>query len=109
MTDLSEGLTLFFEHVSAKRISEARMMINTPSLWGVGRLGQGRRAALEGIINLLNAKSDTSVNFEKLKRLAETFSKRMNTIWCDEFDKGYFEVWIKFIEFNKKRRPKENR
>jgi hypothetical protein len=103
MEDIEEGLILFFEQVAAKKLPEAKTMINSSLFYGEGRLGQGRRSALQGIVNLLNGKSDTFVIFEKkLEKMAEIFSKRMNTIWCDDFDRGYFEVWMKFIEFSQK-------
>lgn len=102
MVDLSEELNSFFERISEKRFSEARLVADAPSLWGVGRLGQGRKGALHGIISLFNSKSDAIGNLKTLNRMLEIFSRRINSIWCDDFDKGYFEVWIKFIEFSKR-------
>ena len=101
----SEDLVLFFQHIFAKRISEANTMANT-FFWGLGRIGQGRRAALEGIISLLNVRSTNPPDYG-LQKVTEMFSRRMNTIWCDEFDKSYFDVWIKFYDFISKRNIKE--
>lgn len=102
MADLNESIAKFLEYLSVKRIPEAKLMMNTHAIWGEGRLGKGRRVALQGIINLLNARSATLENLDqKLMRLEEIFSQRINTIWCDDFDKGYFEVWIKFIGYAK--------
>ena len=99
---VNQELDLFFQHLMAKRFSEARMMADMVSIWGAGRGGQGRRAALRGILELMAQRSPQQDIFKKVDKVVEVFSKRLNTVWSDEFDQGYYEVWLRFSKHVRK-------
>lgn len=60
---------------------------------------KGIKMALEGIINSQNNKSNTYFfdNLDKLKKLRQMCKLRSSSTWADDFDRGYFETWLKFI------------
>lgn len=34
---------------------------------------------------------------EKIFRLKKLLGRRLRSVWCDEFERGYFDTWIKLI------------
>ncbi|MBI2184162.1 MAG: hypothetical protein HYU39_04295 [Thaumarchaeota archaeon] len=89
---LQEVLSLL---VSSKS-SEAKTLIGESSRWSEDPRTQGIRYALKGLLNALTAKSAMGGALGDPGRrnsLRETMRNRQASVWSDEFDKGYFEVW----------------
>jgi hypothetical protein len=58
--------------------------------------------AARGMISMLDNKNVDDGIFEdkeKMSRLKKQLAERINSIWCDDFDRGFFETWIGFINY----------
>ena len=70
---------------------------------GDGELG--RSMAIRGLVSMRGKKDNSNGLFEdseKMSRLRKLLLKRVDSIWCDEFDKSYFDTWIKFINYSRR-------
>jgi hypothetical protein len=60
----------------------------------------GSAFAIEGLISMESAKLPTlpldSNDVPKFKRI---LNEKESSIWSDDFDKGYFATWKKFLKF----------
>ena len=58
--------------------------------------------AVKGIVSLKDNKKKSSELFndiEKMVRLRKLLSKQLESVWNDDFGRGFYETWIKFINF----------
>ena len=58
--------------------------------------------AVKGIVSLKDNKKKSSELFndtEKMARLRKLLSKQLESVWNDDFGRGFYETWIKFINF----------
>ena len=58
--------------------------------------------AVRGLVSLGNNKkmrTDIFDDREKMARLRKLLIKQAESIWSDNFGRGYFETWVKFINF----------
>ena len=66
---------------------------------------RGKHMALKGLVVLQENKKNEGNFFEedeKMSRLKKLLVKHIASIWSDDFDKGYFETYVKFINFLKR-------
>jgi len=74
------------------------MLLNASRWSGSPRLA-GRRIGCLGLIaKLTQKKSDDLLNGEKLTKLKHMLLKLQSSLDCDEFEKGYIEVWLRYID-----------
>ena len=62
----------------------------------------GQYMAVRGLVSLRdNKKKNTDLlgDTEKMARLRKLQTKQLESIWRDDFGRGYFETWVKFINF----------
>ena len=62
----------------------------------------GQYMAVRGLISLRDNKkkgADLFDDTEKMVRLRKLLVKQIESIWSDDFGRGYFETWVKFINF----------
>ncbi len=62
----------------------------------------GQFMAVRGLVSLRDNKKKNSDLFddtEKMARLRKLLIKQLDSIWNDDFGRGFFETWIKFINF----------
>jgi hypothetical protein len=62
----------------------------------------GQYMAVKGLVSLkYNKKKKTDLlgDTEKMARLRKLQAKQLESIWRDDFERGYFETWVKFINF----------
>jgi len=86
-------------HISAKRYTEAKEMALNTSLWSGSQRLAGRRIGCLGLIaKLTQKKPDDLLNGEKLTKLKHMLLKLQSSLDCDEFEKGYVEVWLRYID-----------
>ena len=86
-------------HISAKRYTEAKEMALNASLWSGSPRLAGRRIGCLGLIaKLAQKKSDELINGEKLSKLKQMLLKLQSSLDCDEFERGYVEAWLRYID-----------
>ena len=86
-------------HLSAKRYAEAKEIALKAALWSDSPRLAGRRIGCLGLIAKLAQKKSTDLlNGEKLSKLKQTLLKLQSSLDCDEFEKGYAEVWLRYID-----------
>ncbi len=62
----------------------------------------GQYMAVRGMVSLRDNKKKNSEFFddtEKMARLRKLLMKQEESVWNDDFGKGFFETWVKFINF----------
>jgi hypothetical protein len=98
-------LKLIFE----KKYSEAKALARELNSNNNIQIIKGIKMALEGIINSQNNKSNSYLfdNLDKLKKLRQMCKLRSSSTWADDFDKGYFETWLKYISLFLKQHSNE--
>jgi len=85
--------------ISAKRYAEAKEMALNTSLWSGSPRLAGRRIGCLGLLaKLTQKKSDDLLDGEKLGKLKQMLLKLQSSLDCDEFEKGYIEVWLRYID-----------
>jgi len=70
--------------------------------WGKA---SGRYMAAKGMLALLEdrfSNRNLLEDKERLDRLLKLLKERVGSIWCDDFDREYFDTWIRFIEYSKR-------
>jgi len=86
-------------YISAKRYTEAKEMALNTSLWsGSARLAGRRLGCLGLLAKLAQKKPDDLFNGEKISKLRQMLLKLQSSLDCDEFERGYVEVWLKYID-----------
>ncbi len=99
----------FFNHILAKDVMAAKaalkeeFKIKDDKSWG-------RYMAARGMVSMLDNKNIDDGIFddkEKMMRLKKRMTERISSIWCDEFDKGYFDTWIGFINYHRRQEPEQ--
>ncbi len=86
-------------YIAAKRYAEAKEVALNTTLWSGSPRLAGRRVGCLGIIaKLAQKKSDDLLNGEKLGRLKHMLLKLQSSLDCDEFERGYIEVWLRYID-----------
>jgi len=86
-------------HIASKRYTEAKEMVLNASLWSGSPRLAGRRIGCLGLIaKLAQKKPEDLLNGEKIKKLKQMFLKLQSSFDCDEFEKGYIEVWLRYID-----------
>ncbi len=91
----------FFKHIIAKDLVAAKTALKEEFKVKDDK-GRGRYMAARGMISMLDNKNiDDGIleDKEKMTRLKKRMTERVNSIWCDDFDKGYFDTWISFINY----------
>lgn len=105
MSKGDEGLDRFFKHILLKNISEAKVELEPNAELKRGVFG--RYMAAKGMLALLEDRSGNKSlleDGEKLDRLQSLLKDKGGSIWCDDFDREYFDTWIKFIDYSKRNR-----
>lgn len=111
MNALDPATDKFLAHMLAKRYLEAREMVLNSSLWSGSERLAGRRAGCLGLISKFAQKRvDESVDEEGFVELKRMLIKLQSSFDCNEFDRGYIEVWLKYIDdsLGKEEGVKEN-
>ncbi len=99
MESLDQTTEECLAHISAKRYTEAKEMVLNASRWSGSPRLAGRRIGCLGLIaKLTQKKSDDLLNGEKLTKLKHMLLKLQSSLDCDEFEKGYIEVWLRYID-----------
>lgn len=99
MDALDPATEEFIAHIRAKRYSEARELTLNASLWSGSERLAGRRVGCLGLISRFTQKKpDDSFNDERLSKLREMFLKLQSSLGCDEFERGYIDVWLRYID-----------
>ncbi|MCP8317412.1 MAG: hypothetical protein H3Z51_11245 [archaeon] len=90
-----------FQLIIEKRYSDARDLLKPSDNYQGSDLSPGKKFAIEGIIAFLNDKSKEGYlkDIDHLKKLRRFFKSKISSIWSDDFDREYFEIWIDFINF----------
>ncbi len=99
MERLDSASEEFLEHLLAKRYSEARDLVLNVSRWSGSERLAGRRAGCMGLISALTQKrqADLDMSDGKMARLGQILLRLRSSLGCDEFDRGYIDVWLRFI------------
>ena len=66
---------------------------------------QGKYIATKGMISMIDKRKNNDgliEDIEKMLRLKKLLVKQVGSVWSDDFDKGYYETWIKFINFSRR-------
>lgn len=98
---LHEALLL----ISSGKPSEARALLADTSRWSDEARSYGRRLGLKGVLNSISHKSlpfGLSSEPDKVGSVRDIIRNRQTSIWGDEFDRGYFEVWLLILELFEK-------
>lgn len=96
----TEILEQCFSLIMEKKFQEAKELIvqsmgNTKS----SRV-RGTTSALEGLISVQSAKPPTlPFDPNDTTKFRRMLSEKESSIWSDDFDKGYFSTWKKFVKF----------
>lgn len=99
----------FFNHILVKDVMAAKatlkeeFKVKDDKSWG-------RYMAARGMIGMLDNKNIDDGIFEdkeKMMRLKKRMTERISSIWCDEFDKGYFDTWIGFINYYRRQEQEQ--
>lgn len=86
-------------HISAKRYTEAKETALNASLWSGSERLAGRRLGCLGLVaKLAQKKSDDLLDGEKLDKLRQMLLKLQSSLDCDEFERGYVDVWLRYID-----------
>jgi len=93
-----------FKFVMDSNITKAKSLLNDMTIPKNDK-DLGKYIAVKGIISMLNNRNKVNGVVEdiaKMSRLRKILLKRTESIWSDEFEKGYFETWISFINYSKR-------
>lgn len=89
---------LFF--IMERKFQEAKTILDTGLKNSTSNRVLGAAAALEGLIAMQSAKPpvlpfDAQMDMAKVRKM---LSQRESSIWSDDFDRGYFSTWKKFLK-----------
>jgi hypothetical protein len=85
-----------YRHLIAGRLEEAKAVLGANPRPKEGyRLGV--RVALEGILRSLGRRKGRNV-IDNLSRMVDLVKARLESGWLEEFDQGFFETWLRFLE-----------
>jgi hypothetical protein len=89
-----------FQLILEKKFSDARNLFKSDDYQG-SDINSGIKFAIEGIIDFLNDESKEKYlkDINRLKRLRQSFKRRVLSSWSDDFDREYFGIWIGFLDF----------
>lgn len=93
-----------FQLILDGKVTEAKQSLNERVILNNSE-DEGKYIAIKGMISMIDKKkSDDGLmeDIEKMLRLKKILVKQTNTIWINDFDKGYYETWIKFINFSRR-------
>jgi hypothetical protein len=93
-----------FKFVMDSNITKAKSLLNDMTI-PKNNKDLGKYIAVKGIISMLNNRNKVNgivQDIAKMSRLRKILLKRTESIWSDEFEKGYFETWISFINYSKR-------
>jgi hypothetical protein len=91
----------FFKHIISRDMSGAKTALKE-EFKVKDEKGRGRYMAARGMISMRENKNvDDGIldDKEKMTRLKKRLTERANSIWCDDFDRGYFDTWVSFINY----------
>ncbi|MEM1993981.1 MAG: hypothetical protein QXW32_00670 [Nitrososphaerales archaeon] len=88
----------FLAYILAKRYSEAKDIVLNTSLWSGSERLIGRRAGCLGLISKIAQRADDFFNTQWFAELKQMLLRLQSSFDCDEFEKGYIDVWLKFID-----------
>jgi len=91
------------KYIINKQIPEAKALVFNIKRWDISKKKLGRRTACNGIIYSLNPRSSKNTlptDSEKMKRLRRVLYKRIGSLWCDEFEEGFIEGWVRYIDLS---------
>jgi len=98
METLDPATEEFLAHISAKRYAEAKEMALKTSPWSGSERLAGRRAGCLGLVaRLAQKKPDDLLNSGKLDKLKQILLKLQSSLDCDEFERGYIDVWLRYL------------
>jgi len=98
METLDPATEEFLAHILAKRYAEAKEMALKTSLWSGSERLAGRRAGCLGLVaRLAQKKPDDLLNSGKLDKLKQILLKLQSSLDCDEFERGYIDVWLRYL------------
>ncbi len=95
------GIKRLFRQIFDRNMSSAKTILKE-QFFPEDQENQGRYTAARGIISMLDNKSvDKSIleDSEKMMRLRKLLIRQVGSIWCNDFDKGYFDTWIRYINY----------
>jgi hypothetical protein len=99
MEPLDQASEECLAHIAAKRYAEAKEVALNTALWSGSPRLAGRRFGCLGLIANLTQKKDNDLfDGEKLDKLKQMLLRLQSSFDCDEFERGYIEVWLRYIE-----------
>ena len=87
--------------------AESRRLLRSAAQKELKGRAFGAQLAVEGITQTMTGKrNDVGLirEPEGFMRLEEGFRKGLGTIWTDEFDRGYWETWLAFVQYSIRQR-----
>ena len=100
MENLDPATEEFLAHIFAKRYAEAKDLTLNASLWSGSERLAGRRAGCIGLISRFTQRKQQEdlFNGEKQDKLRQMLLNLQSSLGCDEFERGYIDVWLKYID-----------
>jgi len=99
MGPLDQATEECLAHIAAKRYAEAKEVALNTALWSGSPRLAGRRFGCLGLIAKLTQKKDNDLfDGEKLDKLKQMLLRLQSSFDCDEFERGYIEVWLRYID-----------
>lgn len=81
-----------FQLLQTRRFQQARALLQSEA---AGRASFAERLGVEGLISLISKEEGTSSD----TRLRATVRARLTSAWSDTFDKVYFGVFRRYLQF----------
>lgn len=93
-----------FQLILDRKVTEAKEALKEQVLSDNSE-DKGMYMAAKGLISMIDKRQNNEElieDIEKMLRLKKLLVKELDSIWSDDFDKGYYETWIKFINFSRR-------
>lgn len=97
-------LKKIFQLISDRNVTEAKEALKGRAVSDNSE-DQGKYIATKGLISMIDKRKNNDgliEDIEKMLRLKKLLVKQVGSVWKDDFDKGYYETWIKFINFSRR-------
>ena len=96
---MSEALDRALELLLNGKVNQVKAMLAQQEYFGEGYLGAGRRLAIEGLASTLNHRRGEKhlPDPQKMIRMRRVLEDRLKSIWCDDLERGYIQVWLRFL------------
>ena len=96
----AETIEQCFSLIIGKKFQDAKSLVVNMRDTKSGRV-LGIAFALDGLIAMQSAKPPT-LPFDPqrdLTKFRKVLNQRGSSVWSDEFDRGYFSMWKKFLKY----------